>query len=64
MNLTLLLLGHRIGRGKGYYDNYLAKYETIWGRQPCTIALAYSVQILDHVPTTDSDRVLDQVFSA
>ena len=57
-------LGHRIGRGKGYYDNYLSKYEGTWGVTPYTIALAFRTQIVASVPCTPADKTLNEVICA
>ena len=42
--------GSRLGYGKGYYDNYLMDKPSIK-----TLGLCFSYQILDSLPTTDSD---------
>ncbi|KAJ9560199.1 hypothetical protein OSB04_005359 [Centaurea solstitialis] len=53
--------GRRMGRGGGYYDTFLSKYQELarqrnW-KQPLLIALSYSVQILEEgvIPVTPSD---------
>ena len=50
--------GHRLGRGKGYYDRFLAKLP------PTTykIGLCFSWQRVDHVPTDDHDIPMDEVI--
>ena len=50
--------GHRLGRGKGYYDRFLAKLS------PTTykIGLCFSWQRVDHVPTDDHDIPMDEVI--
>ena len=50
--------GHRLGRGKGYYDRFLAKLS------PTTykIGLCFSWQRVDHVPTDDHDIPMDEVM--
>nr|XP_009408464.2 PREDICTED: 5-formyltetrahydrofolate cyclo-ligase, mitochondrial-like [Musa acuminata subsp. malaccensis] len=62
--------GRRLGRGGGYYDVFLQKYEELanqqkW-KQPLRVALAYSVQIVDDdlIPTTVTDVPVDAVVSA
>ncbi|XP_064608982.1 5-formyltetrahydrofolate cyclo-ligase-like isoform X2 [Liolophura sinensis] len=55
--------GLRLGRGKGYYDNYLRLCRKK-GSNPLTIALAYSVQILDDIPMSESDVPVDHVLFA
>ncbi|XP_071717139.1 5-formyltetrahydrofolate cyclo-ligase, mitochondrial [Rutidosis leptorrhynchoides] len=61
--------GRRLGRGGGYYDTFLSKYQELarqrnW-KQPLLIALSYSVQILDDgvVPLTPSDVFIDGIVS-
>ena len=50
--------GHRLGRGKGYYDRFLAKLS------PTTykIGLCFSWQRVDHVSTDDHDIPMDEVI--
>lgn len=44
--------GHRIGYGGGYYDRYLKKE----GKEPLTtMALAFSCQLFDEIPTEPHD---------
>ncbi len=54
--------GHRIGRGRGYYDNYLLKHQEMIGRKPITVGLAFSEQICEDIPCTDDDVKLDHVL--
>ncbi|KAK7072715.1 hypothetical protein SK128_023044 [Halocaridina rubra] len=55
--------GHRMGRGRGYYDTYLSKCQLYEGKKPKTIALAFKEQVRSHVPTDDSDIVIDMVLT-
>ncbi|KAM0035586.1 putative 5-formyltetrahydrofolate cyclo-ligase [Helianthus debilis subsp. tardiflorus] len=61
--------GRRLGRGGGYYDTFLSKYQELarqrnW-KQPLLIALSYSVQILEDgvIPLTPSDVFIDALVS-
>lgn len=61
--------GHRLGRGGGYYDVFLKKYQELakerkW-KQPLLIALAYSRQVMDEaeIPVTDTDVSVDAFVS-
>ncbi|XP_024972512.1 5-formyltetrahydrofolate cyclo-ligase, mitochondrial isoform X2 [Cynara cardunculus var. scolymus] len=61
--------GRRMGRGGGYYDTFLSKYQELarlrnW-KQPLLIALSYSAQILEEgmIPVTPSDIFIDALVS-
>lgn len=53
--------GHRLGRGKGYYDTYIEKLEHE-GFKPYLLGLAYSVQICNDIPVSEHDRFIDDVL--
>ncbi|RUS89067.1 hypothetical protein EGW08_003178 [Elysia chlorotica] len=53
--------GHRLGRGKGYYDKYLELCSNT-GKMPKTIALIFKEQLLDHIPTGEHDMSVDFLF--
>ncbi len=50
-------LGNRVGRGKGYYDNFLKS--THFHK----IAAGYSFQVFEHVPTDSHDIPLDFIVT-
>ncbi|XP_070542801.1 5-formyltetrahydrofolate cyclo-ligase-like [Ptychodera flava] len=54
--------GDRLGRGKGYYDNYQKRCTQETGVKPYTIALAYNEQICDEIPTSEYDVKIDEVL--
>lgn len=61
--------GKRLGRGGGYYDTLLRKYQELamernW-KQPLLVALSYSLQILDEgdIPITPNDILVDALVS-
>ncbi|XP_027126296.2 5-formyltetrahydrofolate cyclo-ligase, mitochondrial isoform X1 [Coffea eugenioides] len=61
--------GRRLGRGGGYYDAFLTRYQGLvkerkW-KQPFLVALSYSVQIMDEgvVPVTPNDVFVDALVS-
>lgn len=61
--------GRRLGRGGGYYDTFLTKYQELaekhkW-KKPLFVALAYSPQILDNgvIPITPNDVFVDALVS-
>ena len=49
--------GHRLGRGKGYYDRFLKMLAT--GTRK--IAACYPYQLVEHVPTEEHDITMDYV---
>lgn len=49
--------GGRVGFGAGFYDRFLAA-TTAW-----RIALAYSLQIIERVPTEDHDQAVDRIVT-
>ncbi len=52
--------GNRLGRGKGYYDHFLAKLSP----RTSSIGLAFDFQILPSIPTTNEDKRVDKVIFA
>ncbi|CAN6225828.1 unnamed protein product [Urochloa humidicola] len=62
--------GRRLGRGGGYYDTFLLKYQELakekgWNR-PLLVALSYSVQILEEgiIPINSTDVPIDALVSS
>ena len=67
-------MGNRLGYGKGYYDNFIGRFslnnvvkttqkKIPAGNVPPTIALAFSVQIVNAVPQDPWDRKMDVVLT-
>lgn len=50
--------GHRLGRGKGYYDRMLSLMPKVY-----KIGICFSWQMVDNVPTCEHDVVMDCVIS-
>jgi 5-formyltetrahydrofolate cyclo-ligase len=50
--------GHRLGRGRGYYDRFLAQVPLLY-----KIGLCFSWQIVGNVPADKHDVVMDEVFA-
>ncbi len=50
--------GHRLGRGKGYYDRFLAQHPEVY-----TIGLCFDFQILPEIPSEPHDRPISEVLS-
>ncbi|KAL2462911.1 5-formyltetrahydrofolate cyclo-ligase [Forsythia ovata] len=62
--------GRRLGRGGGYYDTFLTKYQELakdrnWKR-PLFVALSYSLQLLDDnvIPVTPNDVLVDALVTS
>jgi len=62
--------GRRLGRGGGYYDTFLLKYQELakekgWN-QPLLVALSYSVQIMEEglIPVNSTDIPIDALVSS
>eukprot|EP00092_Neocalanus_flemingeri_P025466 GFUD01027613.1.p1 GENE.GFUD01027613.1~~GFUD01027613.1.p1 ORF type:complete len:198 (+),score=81.47 GFUD01027613.1:123-716(+) len=56
--------GARCGRGRGYYDTYLARSKEMQKKPPITVALAFKEQVVEDVPTDQHDFIIDHVLAA
>lgn len=59
--MAFSLKGQRLGRGKGYYDTYLSKAESL-GIRPKTLALAFNEQIMPEIPCDSHDFTIDSII--
>lgn len=50
--------GNRLGRGKGYYDRMLARLKHAY-----KLGLCFPFQLVDHVPTEETDIRMDEVIA-
>lgn len=50
--------GHRLGRGKGYYDRFLSRVPNIY-----KIGVCFPFQILETIPSEITDIVMDEVIT-
>ena len=50
--------GHRLGRGRGYYDRFLASHPQVY-----TIGLCFDFQLLPNVPSEPHDRIINEIIS-
>ena len=50
--------GHRLGRGKGYYDRFLSK-----AKDARKIGICFPFQLFEHIPTDIHDIKMDMVLS-
>ena len=53
--------GHRLGRGKGYYDRFFSKVQEKSGHVPYSIGVCFPFQLVDSVPTDKHDFSVDRV---
>lgn len=53
---------NRLGRGKGFYDNYLERCKKHPKGKPYTIALAFKEQLCEKVPVDNHDVPIDEVL--
>ncbi|GAB6019583.1 hypothetical protein CHUAL_001152 [Chamberlinius hualienensis] len=60
--LAFTIKGQRLGRGKGYYDNFLHRATQSLPEKPFAMAVAFKQQILPFIPTTESDFTVDEVI--
>ena len=51
--------GHRLGRGKGYYDRFLSRVPNIY-----KIGVCFPFQLVDSVPFEDTDILMDEVVAS
>lgn len=54
------LLGNRLGRGKGYYDRFLAGLIP----ETCTVGLAFDFQVVEDLPRTPHDIPVKKLLVA
>jgi len=50
--------GHRLGRGKGYYDRFLSEVSS----NTKTYGLAFDIQVFDSIPHDENDVALERVI--
>ncbi|HXC61933.1 MAG TPA: 5-formyltetrahydrofolate cyclo-ligase [Nitrospiria bacterium] len=52
--------GHRLGRGSGYFDRLLGQS---FKKSMPIIALAYELQLVEHIPVMDHDKKVDKIIT-
>ena len=50
--------GHRLGRGRGYYDRFLALHPQVH-----TIGLCFDFQFVPEIPCEAHDRIIDEILT-
>lgn len=53
---------NRLGRGRGYYDRFLAAVRESRGRDIFIAALSFREQLVENVPVTEYDQRLDAII--
>lgn len=48
--------GHRLGRGRGYYDRFLSQADKVY-----KLGICFPFQLLDHVPCEATDVLMNRV---
>ncbi|XP_050498882.1 5-formyltetrahydrofolate cyclo-ligase isoform X2 [Diabrotica virgifera virgifera] len=54
--------GDRLGHGGGYYDRFLRTVCKKQAKPPALIAVGFNVQVVDSIPTEETDYKLDMVL--
>ncbi|CAG0887804.1 unnamed protein product [Cyprideis torosa] len=60
--LAFTVSGHRLGRGKGYYDTYL-KRALQSANPPVTMGLCFDQQVVDSIPVTPDDVTIQYIVT-
>jgi 5-formyltetrahydrofolate cyclo-ligase len=59
--------GHRLGRGKGYYDKFIHTLESrmkqLGRTNPFTIGLAFNEQLMPNIPMEEHDKILNMIIT-
>jgi 5-formyltetrahydrofolate cyclo-ligase len=55
--------GHRLGRGRGYYDRFLVRLRAVPGIRATVVAFCLDEQVMDAVPHGDSDQPVDAIVT-
>lgn len=50
--------GHRLGRGKGFYDRFLVKYPGVK-----TIGICFDFQLIEEVPAEPHDQIISEIIT-
>ncbi len=53
------LEGNRLGRGKGYYDRYIARFEQLLH----TVGVCFEEQVFPDIPVSDEDKKIRALIS-
>ena len=50
--------GHRLGRGKGYYDRFLSRVPNIY-----KLGVCFPFQLVESVPSEETDILMDEIIA-
>lgn len=54
---------HRLGRGKGYYDRFLAQIRQCRHIRTCAIGVCFAEQLVEAVPVTHTDQPVNGMIT-
>jgi 5-formyltetrahydrofolate cyclo-ligase len=54
---------HRLGRGRGYYDRFLARLRAVPGIRFTAVAFCLDEQVVDRVPRDERDQGVDAIVT-
>ena len=54
---------HRLGRGRGYYDRFLARLRAVPGLECTAVAFCLDEQVVDRVPHDERDQRVDAIVT-
>uniref|UniRef100_A0AC34FHU4 5-formyltetrahydrofolate cyclo-ligase n=1 Tax=Panagrolaimus sp. ES5 TaxID=591445 RepID=A0AC34FHU4_9BILA len=55
--------GKRLGHGKGFYDRFFASHQKLFNKMPLKVGLGLKEQIIDDLPVSEYDVLMDVVIS-
>ncbi|EME32186.1 5-formyltetrahydrofolate cyclo-ligase [Galdieria sulphuraria] len=65
--LAFDVMGHRLGRGKGYYDRFISQCKQVAQQRgiqpPLFVGVALSASMVENVPVDEEDQPMDIVLS-
>jgi 5-formyltetrahydrofolate cyclo-ligase len=55
--------GKRLGHGKGFYDRFFTSHQKLFNKMPFKVGLGLKEQIVDNLPVSEYDVLMDVVIS-
>uniref|UniRef100_A0A914P1W7 5-formyltetrahydrofolate cyclo-ligase n=1 Tax=Panagrolaimus davidi TaxID=227884 RepID=A0A914P1W7_9BILA len=62
-SVAFTLDGKRLGHGKGFYDQFFASHQKMFNKMPFKVGLGLKEQIIDDLPISEFDVLMDIVIS-